>query len=354
MKQITIDQLEPLALGAAILGSGGGGATTYNRLITQHMLETYGPVHVMQVDELKPTDCVVPIAFMGAPLVGMEKIPSGKEIQGLFKALEMLGKKPTVLMSGEIGGANAFTPLWAAAKLGLPVLDADLIGRAFPELQMTSCTLKGVDCNPAILCDCLGNTVVIQGQNSATMERIARHATIAMGSRAGVAMYIMSGTTAKDTVVPQTLSGAIAIGKALLNARTEKRDPCEAILTHTGGIKLGTGIITDIDHQVAGGFLKGSIFITTPRGNIIQVHTQNEYLLATQNEEVLASTPDLIMLLEQEKGTPIPSANVQYGLRVDLIALPAPEIWTTEAGLKLAGPHYFNYNTPFTSIRRNR
>ena len=39
-------------------------------------------------------------------------------------------------MPAETGGINSFAPLVAGANLGLPVLDADGMGRAFPELQV--------------------------------------------------------------------------------------------------------------------------------------------------------------------------------------------------------------------------
>lgn len=39
-------------------------------------------------------------------------------------------------MAAEVGGANSFEPLVVGAKVGLPVLDADGMGRAFPELQV--------------------------------------------------------------------------------------------------------------------------------------------------------------------------------------------------------------------------
>lgn len=41
-----------------------------------------------------------------------------------------------VLMPAEIGGCNALTPFQPAAQLSVPVLDADLIGRAFPKVSM--------------------------------------------------------------------------------------------------------------------------------------------------------------------------------------------------------------------------
>lgn len=52
-----------------------------------------------------------------------------------FKQLESKSKVVAVVCA-EIGGANSIEPLVAGAELGLPIVDADGMGRAFPELQM--------------------------------------------------------------------------------------------------------------------------------------------------------------------------------------------------------------------------
>ena len=55
------------------------------------------------------------------------------QVQGSPKAA---GKRVTAVMCAEIGGMNGIEPLFAAAESGLPVIDCDLMGRAFPELQV--------------------------------------------------------------------------------------------------------------------------------------------------------------------------------------------------------------------------
>ena len=45
-------------------------------------------------------------------------------------------RRITALLCAEAGGVNSFEPLLVGARLGLPVLDADGMGRAFPELQV--------------------------------------------------------------------------------------------------------------------------------------------------------------------------------------------------------------------------
>merc|ERR1719285_1121975 len=63
------------------------------------------------------------------------------------------GKNIIALMSGEIGGMNAIEPLLVSADLGIPVIDSDGMGRAFPELQMFVPYIYGLPAQPAALVD---------------------------------------------------------------------------------------------------------------------------------------------------------------------------------------------------------
>lgn len=317
MRQLTIQDLDALSLGATILGSGGGGDPDNARMLTQYLMEQYGPINIITVDELKPDDLVVPLSMMGAPLINRERLMSGKEWDILLERV-----KPTVLMSAEIGGANAFTALLAAAKSGLPVLDADMIGRAFPELQMSSCYLNHRRATPAVMVDCLGNRLVLETTDAKTLENIARAATVAMGSSCLIAFYLMRGSEVAGSVVEGSLSKA---------------------LSHLEPKMLAHGTLVDIDQEVQAGFLQGSVTIQSDQGKI-QLFYQNEYLLAKRGGEVLVATPDIIVLMDANSGTPLTSERLSYGLQVSLMTLPAPEIWKTAEGMQLVGPAAFGIN----------
>lgn len=352
MNQLTATNLEYLALGSAILGSGGGGDPSYDVLMAKYQIEKNGPVELITIEQLKVDDLVVPVGFMGAPLVAMEKIPSGREFVHVIAELEKyMHKKATVLMPGEIGGANAFTPITVAAQLRLPVLDADTLGRAFPELQMSSCNLHKVKASPAFLGDSLGNTTIVNAKSSIALEKIARQITVSMGSNSALAFYLMFGTQAKTSVVPYSISQAINIGKALTAARLAGEDPIKAVVQCTDGKRLGFGKITDVDQVVKEGFLNGSVEIQNGH-QIFKVEYQNEYLIVKEGESILATTPDIIMLLEQETGSPITSEMLRYGLKVELIAIPSPAIWQTPEGLALVGPRYFGYEIDYQAINQ--
>lgn len=331
MKLLTVDHLKPLSLGCAILGSGGGGDPRYDLLMATHALQRFGPVRLMETSELTQKDLVVPIAFIGAPLVSQERLPSGREFTALLQAIEeVMGQAPTVLMPGEIGGANAFTPLSIAARCGLPLLNADTIGRAFPALQMSSCHLHGVSPTPAFIVDHFGNVEVIYPNTCEKLEEQARQLTMRCGSSALLGVYLMKGDQAATAVIKDSYTTALNIGTTLELG-------VEPFLALPQVSELTRGKIVDIDQVIRDGFLTGSV--TLDQG--LTLLYQNEYLLAKNGSSVLAATPDILMLIEEDSGNPITSESLKFGLRVILIRLPAPPIWNTAEGIKLVGPQAF-------------
>jgi DUF917 family protein len=350
MKPLTDYDLECLSIGSAILGSGGGGDSSYALLMAKYQMERYGPVDLISVEDLKAEDCVVPLATIGAPLVTMERLLGSKQLEEpLIRIEKELGRKPTVLMPGEIGGANAFTPLLIAAKLGLPVLDADLIGRAFPELQMNSCNLKGLRATPAVLTDCLGNSQFVDAPNVEALEKLARNITMEMGSSASITLHLMSGSEAKKAVVPHSFSRAITLGKMIYEARETGKNPIAALIAGSEGKFLGRGTLIDIRQEISGGFLEGSVALLGDAGKV-NIFYQNEYLLATDESGPIASTPDILMLIEENSGTPITSDSLRYGLQVALVAIVAPPIWQTAEGLAIVGPRAFGYEMDYQPV----
>lgn len=346
MKQLTVDDLEYLAQGSAILGSGGGGDSAADLRMARHQIEQNGSVPLLDIKDLEPEALVVPVAFMGAPIVSEGQIPSGKEFPLLISLLEKYtGKRPTALIAAEIGGGNAFTPITAAAMLGLPVLDGDTLGRAFPEIQMSSCRLKGISTSPTFLCDNQGNRSLIEAIDASWTETLARHLTVAMGSSAAIALYLMSGAQAKECIVAGSVTQAIRIGKVLKHSGA----PLKSLLEEERGVFIGSGEIFELNQVLSEGFLKGDFKVRCD-SRTLTVGYQNEYLIVREGAQVVVTTPDIITLIESGSTNVIASEQLKNGLKADIIALPAPEIWRSEAGLSIVGPRYFGYGVEYKPI----
>ncbi|MDF1524228.1 MAG: DUF917 domain-containing protein, partial [Trueperaceae bacterium] len=326
MRIIQAEDLEDVAVGAAVLGTGGGGDPYIGKLMAKQAIRAHGPVRLIDVDELDDDALVVPAAMMGAPTVMVEKIPRGDELTTAFRNLEAyLGRPITAVLCGEAGGMNSTTPFVVAAETGLPLVDGDGMGRAFPELQMVSFTLHGVAATPMVMADDKGNSVVMNTVDNRWTERIARAATIEMGGSALIAFYAMDGATAKRAVLRGTVSKAQDIGRALRTAHAEKRDGVEAIRAHLEAFPLFSGKIVDVVRRTEGGFARGEAVIEgvdADAGRTCRIAFQNEFLVARTEDAVLATTPDLITILDADSGEPITTESLRFGFRVTVLGIP--------------------------------
>lgn len=351
MALLTKNDIEEIALGATIVGSGGGGDPLYHKLMVQRQIEQYGPIELISCDELLDDDLIIPLSMMGAPLVGIERLHTGREFAALLSMVaKVYGKKPCAILPSEIGGANALTPFLCSGELSIPVLDADIIGRAFPELQMSSAEIMGISACPAFMGDCYGNGVAIGARSGITLERYARALTIEMGSVALVAIYPMTGAQVKQgAVLAGSVSRVQKIGKFMLDAIRKQQSVVQQIVTHLGVRSLGLGMVDDIKCSIQDGFMRGSVTIFCNGLNMI-IDYQNEYLVVRQDNRVVASVPDIIVLLEEETGLPVTSERLCYGLRVHILVLDSPDIWKTDKGLALVGPRQFGFDFDYNDL----
>ncbi|NGX63138.1 MAG: hypothetical protein KR126chlam6_00545 [Candidatus Anoxychlamydiales bacterium] len=350
MKLLYSEDLQFLAIGSAILGSGGGGDPKYESLIADYLLKKNGPVKIISIDDLKDDDLILPIEIMGAPLITKEKIFSQKEFEAIINEIKKIYKnRNIILMAGEIGGANAFIPIIAGSILNLPILDGDSLGRAFPELQMSSMNLNNVSPSPSIIADSFGNIKVIMKKSASALEKEARQITITMGSSAAICFYIMDGKTAKKSIIKNTLSKAIKIGKIVSKLKLKNFDIFKYFEQKLNAKIIVKGIVVDVNQKVKDGFLQGDVIISD-EDEKYTIHYQNENLICKKKSKVIVSTPDIISILDAQSFEAITSESLKFGQRVIVIAMPSEKIWQTKKGLKLVGPKVFGYDIEYKPI----
>jgi uncharacterized protein len=350
MRELALSDVDDIARGAAILGAGGGGDPFVGRLLAEAAIEKYGPVSLVDIDEVDDDAVVVPVSFMGAPTVGTEKLPSGDEAMIALRALaRATGLAATHLVPIEIGGVNSVIPLAAAAETGLPLVDGDAMGRAFPEAHMVLPTLIGVSCTPMVIVDDKGNTMVLDTVTNQWAERIARAVCTEAGCSVFTVDTILRGRQLRDGLVPATLSLAQRLGRAV----RESPVPVVSACTMLDGRLLITGKVADVARRTSGGFVRGEAKIEgigADRGARMRLSFQNEHLVAERDGEVVASTPDLICVLDNETGEPVTTEGMRYGNRVAVLGVPCDSRWTTPEGLRLTGPRAFGYDHDYVSV----
>lgn len=341
---ITTEEIPELARGAAVLGTGGGGDPYIGSLLALQALNACGPVTAVTLEEVPDDALAITVSMMGAPTVMVEKLPGLEEMVAPVRALEKhLGRKATHVACAEVGGVNSTIPIAAAAVLGLPLIDADGMGRAFPELQMVLPTLYGITASPMVIGDEKGNTSLLDTINNVWTERIARVACTEMGCSVMIAGFSMDGAQIRESFVPGSLSLSMNIGKGISQARSAKRDPIARVLELTGGVELFAGKVVDVERATTTGFARGSARIDGA-DETLTLSFQNEHLIAQTPTRVLATTPDLIMVLDHDSGEPITTEALRYGQRVRVISAPSDPRWHSAEALAMVGPRYFGYD----------
>ncbi|EFQ33716.1 hypothetical protein CGRA01v4_12261 [Colletotrichum graminicola] len=132
------------------------------------------------------------------------------------------------------------------------------------------------------------------------------------------------------------------------------------LLKEQNGVLLFRGKITSVTRQIARGFTRGSVLLSSFDGNTssstsLFVEFENENLCAVlkqegQQDKAIAVVPDIICFLDIANGAPLGISDYKFGLRVSVVALRAPPIWATEKGLKMGGPSAFGLNVEYKPV----
>ena len=130
-------------------------------------------------------------------------------------------------------------------------------------------------------------------------------------------------------------------------ARSDHRDPVEAVVAAADGRRLFGGKIVDVERRTTGGFLRGRAAIAgldAWAGSTVELDFQNEWLVARLDDRAIATVPHLICLLDTESGEAVGTETARYGQRVSLIGLRAPELFASPDGLRYVGPRAMGYD----------
>lgn len=359
MKRIDREHLDDLALGAVFLATGGGGDPHLPRLIAHQALKQFGSVELLSPEDLRDDAFVVPVGSVGAPTVSLELLPSVDEAADTVRAYERyVGRKADAIASFEIGGGNSLVPLVAAAALGVPVIDGDGMGRAFPEAQMMSYAIAGVKPTPAVAVDYAGNSAVFETSSTEVYEYHIRAFAAAAGGMVTTAEHAMTGAQARDAVIPKTLSFTIALGQvlrkhrgsavAMLGRLTEIfADSIYGPLRH-----LFSGKVTDKTTRIINGYDIGEATLEDfdDPARTMSLNIKNEFLLAKVNDVPVASVPDLIVIVDYETSSPINCERLRFGQRVAVFAIGCPAFYRTKAALRVTEPRVFGFDMDYVPL----
>lgn len=357
--KLTVEDLVDVGRGAAFLGTGGGGDPYIGRMLATNAIQEYGMPEIVEPDDLADDAVVYTIAMLGAPTVLIEKAACGDDVDLALSRLEKYtGRKADAIVPIEIGGVNSMLPIMAAARSGLPLVNADGMGRAFPEIQMVSFNIYGVSCTPLAMTDEHLNSLVVETGGAKRAEDLVRVVSIEMGCAVILSSYPMTGADIKRTSVKGTMTLALEIGRAIARGR-RIGNPVDELVKYLRTTAyynhckvLFDGKVSDLRRETTKGFAIGFCKLAALDGSdkTMEVTFQNEHLVARENGKIRAIVPDLICMVDSETAEPIPVEALKYGQRIKVLGVSAPPILRTPESLAVVGPQAFGLEDSFVPI----
>jgi DUF917 family protein len=324
----TKENIESFLEGLAIFGTGGGGSTEWGRIILENDLERGRSVKIVKPEDV-PDDAIVACGGIMGSVKVLDAISPKKLIADWEERFELteafnlqaetIGKKIDYIVAFEMGGLNTPIMLSLGARTGIPVIDGDGLGRAAPETQMISFIGYDISLTPMPLVDAFGNKVVVRhGVENTFADQLGRWMVTRGGGMGANSHYPMTGKKLKESVIPNTISNALALGVEVLRARNDNRSPVEVIAKFVGGHHIHTGTIQKMEIKEWEGFY----FIDTELSGDAKLVIKNEYMVLYINGKVVTIFPDLIMGLDPVTGRGIMTTDLKIGDTLALVVSP--------------------------------
>jgi len=352
-----VTDIEDLVVGTTILGTGGGGSPQTGRSVLESDLRAGKKLQVVRIDEIQKDALVVSPYHVGSIAPGVKSIKKTVVAEPFTVAMRLiesqLQRKVAATVASEIGGGNTAAALHVAANLSIPMVDGDLMGRAGPELHQSTAHVFNVPVAPAAIVSESGNSILIEKYADIDdYEALARYVSVLAGAYAAVIDTPMTQQVAMNTVVKNTISKAITVGRSVRTANATSKDPVDSVREALEGWLLFRGTVSKYEWKNEKGFLFGEVTLrgtSESQRHELRSWIKNEHIFAWEDGKPALMPPDLMMLLDR-KGYAITNDNLKPGLEASVVAAKAPEVWRSENGLKLFGPRHFGFNYDYAPV----
>jgi hypothetical protein len=364
LKALNRDEIADLVSGATILGVGGGGDPGEGMKALLAQYNGGRRLVLATLEELGTDDMIASPYFVGSVAPAKRGSTPAAIRDPVADAVELLegrlGRKIAATVATELGGGNTAASLAIAAKLGIPMVDGDLMGRAGPELHQSTLHVFGFRMTPAALVSESGNRILVdRSAGIDDYEAIARHASVVSGGRLAVVDSPLSVSEAKACVVPLTVSKCMSIGRSRREATERGEDPVGAVADLLdNGRRVFEGRVSKYTWKDERGFLFGECLLEgTGRwaAKTLRSWIQNEHIMCWIDDEPAVMPPDLIIFLDPATGEGITNDKLSVGSNVAVLGSSIARLWRSVKGLSLFGPKRFGFDyeyVPFESLGR--
>jgi DUF917 family protein len=361
MRTLNWQEVDDILLGATALGCGGGGDYEEGRALMRRAYDEGRAVRLAAADDIA-ADAVICCPYgVGGLTEGDETVYDGLERTAEYPGVlavralgEHLGVEFGALITGELGGWSVADAFYPAALLDLPVVDADPVGRAVPEIDHSLFKVSGLPIAPQAVTNEVGDTLIItRVAGDARSEVLVRALAVASRNLVWVADHALAWRVIRPVAISGAISLALRAGEALRLARANAGDAAAALAAASGGRVVFRGRVASFTWEERDGFTWGELELAgeaADAGSSYRVWSKNENLLAWRDGAPDVTAPDLICCLAAETGEPVTNPHYAPGTLVDVVGVPAAPQWRTAAGVATFGPRRFGFDLDFVPL----
>jgi len=371
----TREDVHDLIAGLTLLGTGGGGRPEQGLDALLPHVEAGRPVAWVPAESLPDDGWACSVFGMGS-IAPSEPLPAAERrrlgypedwvvSRPMVRAVEELaaytGRRIDAIVPFELGAGNTATPMDAAARLGIALVDGDCAGRAIPELSQTTAAIAGIRFAPGAIADPWGNVLLVKETASDLVtERIGKLVSLAtklpdMRAPCAHAGFMMRGSDLKAITVQGGISRALAVGRALRVARTRGADPAASAAEALAGWVLFRGRIATKEWASRDGYMIGTTTVVGEggdAGHTLRIWFKNENHVTWRDGRPWVHSPDLVMVLDADSGTPYTNTLLAEGMRVAVLGARGDAKLRTPAALALLGPRHYDYDLDWVPIEQ--
>jgi DUF917 family protein len=329
------NDMQRLVRGASILTTGGG-LCLKDQLIS---LEKHhnNSVHLNDLATFGEDDVLVTASEVG--LADAKEMEKKDVLPKMIQVWEKIsGRKISGVYAAEIGQESIIID--TAVGLGVPIVDFDVAGgRAVPFVDINTMRVAGIEYSlaPLVVATNQGDIISVDTKMSFNdTEALLR--SLSGISNSGIAYFIGGAIRAGDIcnhgIANKSLSLAFALGSAS-NAE-EIRDKLQPR-------KILSGCVVNKKEVEISGFNCFEACFQDKAGNTYKLFIMNELLFVTDNYGcILATPPDKIFILDENKMVGVSSKDLLGGREVSLYLVDADTIWKSKNGLDIFGRNRFS------------
>jgi DUF917 family protein len=366
MKKLNKQDLHDILLGAAIVGTGGGGSLDKGIQLVDQALEEGLEFMLAEVDEV-PDDALIGTPY-GCGSIGpltdkqqkeLDKLPKldcTAEVAAVKAIEEYLQKSLYGVVTTELGGGNTAAALNVAARIKKPIIDADPAGRSVPCLQHSTYFLKDLPITPMGIANEFGDTMILtQAADDARAEALARAAAVASFNHVGVVDHPAEWKVLKNALLKNTITMCLNIGRVAREARAANRNFAYDVAEKFDGYVIFEGIVSEAEWEDKDGFTFGNTVIQGEekyKGDQLKVWFQNENIISWKNGKIFITVPDSINIVNADDNMPLLNPYAKKGMKVTVFVLKSFAEWRSPKGLAVFGPQFFGYDIEYVEVEK--